>query len=254
MKVEVKHLRYAYGNTSVLKDLNFSRGGCITALLGENGSGKSTLLSCLAGLREVPGLFWDNLSPCRLNAAEQARLRTFVPQSLAFDPSMAVYDFVLQGRKAWFRWHETPHDLQYTEEMLELFELTSLSFRRLTDISGGERQRAVLARAFAQNTPLLLLDEPLNSLDLRFQIRFMQLLRQRCREQDTLIFIVLHDINAALNWCGSAILLKEGRLIAEGSMDIAITKETVRRMLGIEVSFIHAGDRRQMVLGGIPNL
>ncbi|OQX29974.1 MAG: hypothetical protein B0D92_00880 [Spirochaeta sp. LUC14_002_19_P3] len=248
MRVEAANLCYSHGCRPILKGLNFSRGGGITALLGENGSGKSTLLSCLAGLRETPSVLWEGIPAGHRSTAEQARLRTFVPQSLAFDSAAAVYDFVLSGRNPWFEWNESPHDHQYAEEMLELFELIPLAFRRLADISGGERQRAVLARAFAQNTPLLLLDEPLNNLDLRFQIRFMNLLQQRAREANSLIFIVLHDINAALNWCGSSILLKEGQIIAEGPIAESLTGETVRRMLGVEVSFIPVGGGRRMVL------
>ncbi len=106
-------------------------------------------------------------------------------------------------------------------------------------MSGGERQKAVLARAFAQDTPLLLLDEPLNNLDLRFQISFMTALRNRARETGVLVIAALHDINAALSWCDSALLMKDGRLIAEGQLE---------EMFGVRTTFFDFGGKRQMVI------
>ena len=132
--------------------------------------------------------------------------------------------------------------------MLELFELTHLAFRCLSEISGGERQKAMLARAFAQDTPLLLLDEPLNNLDLRFQVRFMNILKRRSQNSGKLILAALHDINVALNWCDSAILLKDGAIVAEGSIEESIDEKTIRRMLGVRTDFFDIDGRRQMLL------
>ncbi len=249
MNIRVRDLSFAYGNSPVLNGLNFvCESGQIVAILGENGSGKSTLLTFLAGLKDSMAVEWDGHVPSCHSLKERACLRTLVPQHSVFDASMTLYDYILMGRKPWFGWNESSGDHRIVTEMLQLFELTELAFRPLSNISGGERRKALLARAFAQDTPLLLLDEPLNNLDLRFQIKFLNLLKRRTEDPSMLIIIVLHDINAALNGCDSAVLLKKGRIIAHGLIEEAITSETVESMLGVKGSFYEINGRRQMAM------
>ena len=245
----VENLSFAYGTIPILKNLSFRCGeGLLVALMGENGSGKSTLLSCLAGLRDVPGVSWGDRAVSEWSREEQARHRALVPQHPRFDPAMVLYDYVLLGRKPWFRWKEGEEDHRIVSGILDRFGLSSLAFRSLSDVSGGERQKAVLARAFAQDTPLLLLDEPLNNLDLRFQISFMTALRNRARETGVLVIAALHDINAALSWCDSALLMKDGRLIAEGQLEESLTEKTLEEMFGVRTTFFDFGGKRQMVI------
>ncbi len=249
MSIQVHNFNFSYNQKPFLKNLCFScPGGQVVALLGENGSGKSTLISCLAGMKSVRGINWMNRPLQDWSIADRAKHRALVPQHSIFEPSMILYDFVLLGRKPWFRWYEGPGDHSVVREVLNLFELTHLSFRPLADVSGGERQKAVLARAFAQDTPLLLLDEPLNNLDLRFQMKFMNLLKERSQSKNVLILIALHDINAALSWCDSAILLKDGSLVAQGPNNESISEESVHQMLDIRIDFVEINGKRQMFL------
>ncbi len=245
----VEKLSFTYGTIPILKNLSFSCGkGRLVALMGENGSGKSTLLSCLAGLHDIPGISWENKPISEWPQEEQARHRALVPQHPRFDPAMVLYDYVLLGRKPWFRWKEREKDHRIVSDVLERFGLSSLAFRSLSDVSGGERQKAVLARAFAQDTPLLLLDEPLNNLDLKFQISFMTALKTRARETGVLVIAALHDINAALSWCDSALLMKDGQLISEGPIDESLTENTLEKMLGVKTVFFNFKGKRQMVI------
>ena len=246
MTLEIQNLSFSYGTHPILKNLSFRReGGGLTALLGENGSGKSTLLAALAGLRSRDGIFWNGRPLDEWTSGEQARFRALVPQHPRYDPTMTLYDYVFLGRKPWFRWKESTRDRDIVSREIDRFNLGKLAFRSLSQISGGERQKAMLARAFAQDTPLLLLDEPLNNLDLRFRIEFMNALKQRASD-GTLVIVALHDVNAALSWCHSAILMKDGAIITEGPAAQALTRESLRHMLGVEAHFYTVDGHRQM--------
>ena len=249
MTLETQSLCYSYGSRQVLNNVSIScSSGSLVALLGENGSGKSTLLTCLAGLRLVDGVRWDGVPTSHFNRHAQSRLRAMVPQRPRFDGSMSLYDYVLLGRKPLFRWKERKIDHFVVENQLTDFGLAELAFQPISEVSGGERQKAVLARALVQETPLLLLDEPLNNLDLRFQITLMDLLATAAQKTGKLVITALHDVNVALSWCDSVVMLKKGELVAAGAMEEALSEDSLEEMAGIRMELRQEGEGRCMLL------
>jgi iron complex transport system ATP-binding protein len=163
--------------------------GWLTCVLGENGSGKSTLLKCISGiLRPERGIVeLDDRGIHNLHLRERARRIAYTPQYIKTDNAEVVYDFILLGRKPWFSWKEGEADKAAVFEIMEKLSISHLAFRRMGELSGGERQKVILARTFAQGTDIIILDEPTNNLDLSFQMELFHFLLREVREQGKLI-------------------------------------------------------------------
>ncbi len=205
-------------------DFQIVAGSCV-ALLGPNGAGKSTLLRALAGLSmgHVTGsiiLFGRAIDS--LSARELARQRAFVPQDNSMPFAFSVREAVSLAVTA-------PNLSDSVEAALSRFDLVHLAERSVVTLSGGERQRVAIARAFAQDTPLLLLDEPTAHQDLRYSGHVLQAVRAFVREElsKRVAVAVLHDLNLARDWADTVLLLKNGRLHAHGSSEEVLTAETL---------------------------
>ena len=198
--------------------------GCLTGIIGPNGAGKTTLLRCLAG--ELPlvagGVLLNHQSLAALNARERARLLAYLPQTTPFAFAYTTMELVgLQVASA-----RSLHDA------LETLELHPLVTRSLLSLSGGERQRAAIGRVLAQSPPILLLDEPLTHLDLRYQLRLLEHLKQCCHEGTTVV-MALHDLRQARHWCDHLILLVQGRVLAEGTPEQTLAPEVLQQAFGV---------------------
>ncbi len=218
--VEVRQLSYRYPHFD-LREMNFAvERGELLAILGPNASGKSTLLKLLAGsLKPSAGAARLGGEPVHnLPQRERARRIALVQQESPVLFSLDVLSFVLQGRHA----HrprfgfETADDVQIAEEALELTCATHLRNRLVQELSGGEKQRVVLARALAQQAELLLLDEPTLHLDIGFQVELLRLVRRLAREKNYAVVIVSHELNLAAEFADTALLLHQGEALAHG--------------------------------------
>jgi iron complex transport system ATP-binding protein len=229
-----------YGERAVLRDIDLVvPAGTVTAVLGANGSGKSTLLRAaarlhrlLAGSIRLAGTDLD-----RLPAGELARRLAFLPQSALVPPGVSVRELVGYGR--------TPHqgllgrasgaDREAVDEALERTRLGDLAGRPVDALSGGERQRAWIAMALAQQTDILLLDEPTTFLDLRHQSEVLDLLHDLAADAGKAVVAVLHDLNHAAAVADQVVLVGEGRLISAGRPAEVITTDHIRTGYGLEV-------------------
>lgn len=232
--LSVKKLNFSYDKKPVLDDLSFdvSAGG-FCAVIGPNGSGKSTLLKALSGLLDgdvrssvsVDGRALPEYAPMEL-----AKKVAYVSQRMDIVFDFPVFDTVMMGRHPHqSRWETgTPHDREVVEAMLHKTGLLHLKDRMLTQLSGGEVQRVMIARAMAQQTPVLLLDEPLSNLDVSHKFEVMNLLRTLNREQNVTVLIVVHDFAFAKQFASTTLLLKEGRMQAYGKTDEVITLDQIR--------------------------
>jgi ABC-type cobalamin/Fe3+-siderophores transport system ATPase subunit len=211
----------------------------ITGIIGPNGCGKSTLLRCLGGLK-IP----DNGS-VKLRGADiaqmpsiaRARQIAFLPQEPPMLADMTVEGLVAKGRTPWRKAFLPPSrtDRDAVTQALEATQLSALRQRRLTALSGGQRQRAWIAMALAQQTDVILLDEPTSYLDLPHQIRLMQLLRQLVDQQGQArrVVVVLHDLTIAARFCDTLVGLSEGKLVCAGAPAEALTPQTVMQLYGL---------------------
>jgi iron complex transport system ATP-binding protein len=228
-----------YGAHTVLKGVGLRlRRGEFVGLLGPNGSGKSTLLRVLSGvLKPTRGEVWLEGQPLsRLRAKEVARRLAFVPQREEVAFGFSAWEVVLLGRAPYIGWwgKERAEDVQAAQRAMERTHCAPLSERAFSSLSGGERQRVVLARGLAQETSVLLLDEPLTHLDVAHQVGTLSLLRQLNREEGLTVLAALHDINLASEFCDRLLVLRQGQLVAEGSPSEVITPSLLARVFGLE--------------------
>jgi iron complex transport system ATP-binding protein len=197
--------------------------GRLTAIIGPNGAGKSTLLHAMAGLirPEAGRVRVSGLDVAQARERERARLIALLPQSNAAVPRLTVRELVAFGRWPHHRGRPTAADRRATEEAIARFDLGPLAGREVETLSGGQRQRAFLAMAYAQETPWMLLDEPLAALDPRYTRDIMERLRDISGERGVLI--VLHDLSIAARHADWCVALKGGKLQAAGPKDETLT-------------------------------
>lgn len=236
--LEVENISYSYGNKDVLKDVNFSLGeGEILFIIGPNGSGKTTLLKCLNRILKPEGaIFVEKLDLSKLSQKEIAKKFGYVPQrgEISF---LTVFDAILLGRKPYITWEASKRDIKIVEETIKMLKIEHLALRKLNELSGGELQLVLIARAFAQEPKYLLLDEPTNNLDIRNQIEVMRLIRNAVKEKRISAIVTVHDINLALNYAEKVLVLKDGKIFAFGGKE-SINEEVLSAVYGIRAEIL----------------
>ena len=243
--IELKNIGFAYDKNAapVLRGVSFrlADGQC-ASVLGNNGAGKSTLLKCIDRiLRPQSGqVLIDGQDVFSLPANDMARQVAYVAQN-ARSSDLLVFDTVLLGRRPFIRWDVSEHDREIVSALLERMKLTHLAMRPLSQLSGGEAQKVLLARALAQEPRLLLLDEPTSNLDPRNQHEVMQLVRQIAEERNIRVITVLHDLNLAIRYSDRFLLLKDGGVYASGGAE-CMTPETIEAVYSMHVHILeHRG-------------
>ena len=225
--------------------------GHIYGILGPNGAGKSSLLKHILSLLPSKQTVFFNGEPVeRKSSGELAKCFSYVPQDTLVEADFTVEELVLMARSPWLRRFEAPgkRDVKLAEEAMRLTNCLQLKNRSVLRLSGGERQRAAAARAVAQDTKWIFLDEPVSSLDLKHQLELMEILERLCRERCTTVVIILHDINLALHYCDRLILMKEGRLFRCGPTGETATAETLSEVYGLDFAEFTAKDGAKYML------
>lgn len=224
--ISLRDVNHALRGQQILHDvsLDLPRGG-VTALIGPNGAGKSTLLSLISRLQPLQQgrITVDRLTIGACPDRALAQVLAIMPQSSRISARLRVGELVGMGRYPWHQGRPSAADHAIVDDTIAQFGLDDLRHRFLDEISGGQRQRALVAMACAQGTDYLLLDEPLNNLDIAASRLLMKLLRTMARDQGKSIVIVLHDINYAAAFADRLIVLAKGRLVADGPPAKVIT-------------------------------
>ena len=229
--IEVQNLSHDIHGAPVLRDISVTvpKGG-VVALVGPNGAGKSTLLSLMARLipRQQGRITVDELVVGESDDKDLARRLAILPQTVHAASRLTVRDLVGFGRYPYHRGRPTSDDRAMVEDGMRLFDLLPLAERSLDTLSGGQRQRAFVAMTYVQDTDYLLLDEPLNNLDLAASRALMARLRDLADNKDRTVIIVLHDINFATVYADRVLVMKEGRLCADGAPQDVITETLIQ--------------------------
>jgi len=238
--LKAEGLKFSFGERLVLDGVDLTvQPGEVVALLGRNGAGKTTLLKMLNGLLTpargtvmLGGRTLDELS-----LPERARRSAYVPQSITSAFPMRVIDVVLLGRRPYVTWRLSKGDIKIASDTLATLGLDAFAFRRFTELSGGERQQVVMAKALAQEASLLLLDEPTSDLDLNNQIGVMKRIRRVVDDMDQrAAVIVMHDLNAAAAYADRVVLLHEGRVESIGRPEEVLTEANLAKVFMVEAS------------------
>lgn len=238
--LSAEKLSFSYADAPTLSEIDFALdGGALRALLGPNGSGKTTLLKLLTGiLTPMRGrVRYQDIDLKKIARREIARHIALVPQELNLQFGFTVGQMVMLGR--------TPHtsafggatkkDHAVVEEMLELTEIGEFRERVVTELSGGEQQRVVIAMALAQEPDVLLLDEPTVHLDINHQIEILELVRKLNRERGLTVLATMHDLNLAALYFDDLVLLEHGRIVAQGTPETVLNAAQIRNVFHANV-------------------
>jgi iron complex transport system ATP-binding protein len=245
MILTVQGIQFQFPARSVLEDVSFTvEKGEFLAVLGTNGTGKTTLLKCINRiLKPAAGTVLvgeDSVSTLSRNGL--ARKIGYVEQQRTGSRA-TVFNAVLLGRKPYIEWDITQKDMQIASQALETLGLSEYALRFLDELSGGELQKVVIARALAQEPELLLMDEPTSSLDLRNQLEVLRLIRQITRERGIAAVVAMHDLNLALRFADRFILLKDKHIFSAGGHEI-MTAENIEAVYAVPVTMSsHNGHR-----------
>ncbi|MEH0832981.1 Fe(3+) dicitrate ABC transporter ATP-binding protein FecE [Pectobacterium cacticida] len=238
MTLRTENLIVSYGAQTVLEDLSLTLPvGKITALLGPNGCGKSTLLKCFSRqLAPKAGAVMLNEKPIAGYTSRQlARRLSLLPQHHLIPEGITVRELVSYGRSPWLSlWGRLcEEDNMKVELAMNQTQTDYLADRRLTELSGGQRQRVFLAMVLAQDTPIVLLDEPTTYLDINHQVELMQLIG-KLKAQEKTVVAVLHDLNQASRYCDHLVILANGRVMAQGTPEKIMQPELLRTVFHVE--------------------
>ncbi|MCS7200161.1 MAG: ABC transporter ATP-binding protein [Caldimicrobium sp.] len=225
----------------ILQELDFTfERGKLYVILGPNGAGKSSFLRVLGKLLDSYNgkVVYGNKDLREIRLSEYAKLRAYLPQRDESIPQLTVKELILFGRMPHLNFEPSKRDYQKVEELLQSLNLKAYENRPLRDLSGGELQRALLARALAQEPVILLLDEPVNHLDPKNQLEILRLVKKQTIEKNIITIMVLHEINLALSFGDYFIFMKEGRILAHGNKEI-ITSELLSKVYELPARVYH---------------
>ncbi len=242
--LHIQGLTVTYGKRVALSDVNLSlTPGEILALIGPNGAGKSTLIRAVSGVVPIQSgrVTFGDRDVTSAPPVERARILGVVPQAQQLGGAFTVYQTVLLGRTAHMGWlgRPEPADAQAVAWAIQQTGLEEFVNRRNAELSGGEQQRVLLARALAAQTPVLLLDEPTNHLDLHHQINFFSLLKELTAKEKLGVLIAIHDLNQVASIADRAVLLVEGKVMADGTPHEVLTAENIRTAYQTQVRIVH---------------
>ncbi|MCK5542528.1 MAG: ABC transporter ATP-binding protein [Desulfobacterales bacterium] len=237
--LQVGNLSFNYGKTCVLKDINLNvKKGEIISVLGPNGVGKTTLLKCLLGMIKPCSGFieMDEMDILKMSSTHRARLIGYVPQAFPSKFPMTVFDAVLMGRKPYVRFVPSENDLEVVSQVLMSMNLNHLGLKDFDRISGGQKQKVLIARAIAQEPNYLVLDEPSSNLDVRHQLEVMDMLRKLAQKENIGIIMAMHSLNLASRFSDRIAMLKSGCMVCNGTPLEVMTPKIIETVYKIEAN------------------
>lgn len=239
--VEINDISFAYSRTSgdILEKISFNiqKNQCI-AILGNNGAGKSTLLKCIDRILPVHNgtVIVDSKNVFTMVKSVMAQNIAYVQQR-SESTNMTVFDSILLGRKPYIKWDATSEDRKIVCDIMQKMKLDEFSLRNVSELSGGEAQKVMLARALAQEPRLLLLDEPTSNLDPHNQHEVLQVVKKIAQEHNICVAIIIHDLNLAIRYCDRFMFLKDSKVFSYGGLEV-MTPENIEKVYQIHVHII----------------
>lgn len=239
--LKIENLQFTYEDqTEVLKDVSLTANvGEIVGIIGPNGAGKSTLIKLIGGLLKTNSgqILLDNLEINHYSPKQLAKLLGYVPQSVDMPFTFTIRQIVEMGRYPYLQGilHEDVDSVGEVDKALEWMDLNLLSARHFNALSGGEKQRVIIASVLAQQARVLLLDEPTSSLDLKHQQGIFRILKRLAEEDGKTIILVTHDINLAAQFCGRLVLLDHGQILADGPAENVLQFQLIQQVYGVKV-------------------
>lgn len=239
MKLDIKGVSFNYNSRPVLKDVTLgAESGKIVAIVGPNGSGKTTLLKCIDRILKpkIGTILVEGQDISKMDIKKLAKLLSYVPQSSDNVFPYTAFDVILIGRRPHLSWGVGKNDREIVSQALESMGLSQMAFRPICELSSGERQKVLIAKALAQESQVLLLDEPTSNLDLRAELEVLGLIQRAVEERRIAAMMAIHNLNLASRFSQKVILLKEGEVYAAGEPSSVLTPENIRSVYRVEAS------------------
>ena len=237
MTLELRDVSFAYNKAAILQHitLEFAHSG-VYCLIGPNGSGKSTLLKCMMQMNRPEGDIMLNGRPIRtMSSHDVADIFGYVPQDCYSAFPITVFDMILLGRKPHMGWMPSETDINIVAGNISLFGLERFALKHMNQLSGGERQKVMIAAAVTKEPKILLFDEPTSSLDIRHQLEVMKHIRSIVSSRGMMAVIAIHDLSLAAQYADHVIMLQHGKVFAHGAPKTILTKENIRAVYGVDV-------------------
>ncbi|MCT1402995.1 ABC transporter ATP-binding protein [Paenibacillus sp. p3-SID867] len=241
MFVKITDLSFGYHSNFILRGIRMSlEKGEVVSIVGPNGAGKTTLLKSIASiLPPKKGKVWiDGKDVYSLKRRDLAKIQAYVLQHAASGFPLTVMETVMLGRKPYIRWGVTSEDLHIVGKLLSDLHLDCYATRYVDELSGGERQKVLIARALAQQPDLLLLDEPTSALDIRHQLEVLELVRKLAKHSGILVILILHDLELAARYSDRIYMLKDGQVFTSGRPEEVFTCTNMERVYGVKMEIV----------------
>ncbi|GAE30010.1 iron ABC transporter ATP-binding protein [Halalkalibacter hemicellulosilyticus] len=245
--VEVQNVTKRYASKNVVDNVSVNiQKGKITSFIGPNGAGKSTLLSIVSRLiaKDEGLVLIDDMDITKQKSNDLAKKISILKQSNHINIRLKIRDLVSFGRFPYSQGNLTKEDIRYIDEAIRYMELKDIQDKYLDQLSGGQRQRAYIAMVIAQDTEYILLDEPLNNLDMKHSVQIMKVLQNMVDELGKTIVVVLHDINFASCYSDFIVALKNGRIIKEGPAHEVIDEDALREIYDMDIPINNIDNRK----------
>ncbi|MCD1295707.1 ABC transporter ATP-binding protein [Methanocella sp. CWC-04] len=237
MKIIADNVSVYYGKHKALEDISFDvSSGEIVSLVGPNGSGKSTMIKCMAQIHKPSKgkIYLDDRDISKISLKEVARLIGYVPQNFHYLFFSTVMETVLLGRKPHITWSISPRDLEIVQNALNDMGISDLAGKFMDQLSGGQKQKVHIARALAQEPKLFLFDEPTSNLDLKHQMEVLEITSRLAKEEGSSLIIALHDLNLAFNYSDRVVMLRGGKIFAQGKPGDVLTPENIKEVYDVD--------------------
>ncbi|MFF2890443.1 ABC transporter ATP-binding protein [Paenibacillus sp. NPDC057967] len=236
--IEVQEVSKSYAGKPVVEKVSLKiRQGSVTSFIGPNGAGKSTLLSMISRLlqKDSGKVLIDGKDISEWKSTELAKKISILKQSNTVNLRLTVRELVSFGRFPYSQGKLKKEDWEKVDEAIAYMDLTELQYRYLDQLSGGQNQRAFIAMVIAQNTEYILLDEPLNNLDMKHSVQIMKVLRRLAEELGKTVIIVIHDINFASCYSDYIVALKDGKVVKEGPTETIIDNAVLEDIYDMDI-------------------
>ncbi len=249
VNITIKRLTFGYNGSMILDDLNLVvEDSEVLGLVGPNGSGKTTLIKCIDKILKPKGsILIDGRDIDTVSRTDLAKRLGYVPQSSSTPLATTVFDTVLMGRRPHINWRVSDVDLDKVADILGLLHLEYLAMRDFSQLSGGQKQKVLIARALAQEPEVLLLDEPTSSLDMKHQLEVMETISSLVKEKKISAVMALHDLNLASMFVDKLAILKGGKIYAAGEPIDLLNAKNIRDVYGVEAVVMNNLDRPYIV-------
>jgi len=238
VRIRIRDVEFSYASVPILKNICMEVAESeILGIIGPNGAGKSTLLRCIDRILspQKGTIFLNEQDISKMSRLEIAKRMGYIPQSTTQVFPATVFETVLMGRRPHISWRCNERDVEKVLEVLHLLDLEGLAMRDINELSGGQQQKVLIARALVQEPDVLLLDEPTSNLDIKHQLEVMDIIKEIARKKGISAIMAIHDLNLAARYADRLIMMKDGMIYAAGEHFSVLTPENIREVYGVEV-------------------